>query len=101
MRSPLRSLANLMIVGAYLEVLLVAVGIGLTAQLWRQGEFRSTSLFLLSLVIWIIGGVALFLSFKCLGEIAQAAADFADREADVSSRPVMPVNDDVDTPQLR
>ncbi len=78
----LRALSDFVVLGAYLELLLVAVGVGMTIYLWIGGVIASAVVVLIALVGWLILGGALYVFFKALGELLLAAADVADQSHD-------------------
>ncbi len=78
----IRALSDLLLVGAYVELLLIAAGIGLTFYLWQRGIIPTGSILVLCLIGWIIVGAALYLLFKCLGELASLFVDLADQQTD-------------------
>ena len=78
-----RAISDFMVLGAYVEILLVAVGIGLMIHLKVTGRIESVSLFFALLVAWLVPGIALFLFFKYLGELAFLLAEVGDQQNDV------------------
>ena len=78
----MRALSDLLLVGAYVELLLVAAGIGLTFYLWRLEIIPTGSILVLCLIGWIVLGAALYLFFKCLGELVALFVELADQQTD-------------------
>lgn len=78
----IRTLSDFVVVGAYVELLLVVCGIGLTFYLWWRGIIPTGSLLVVCLIGWIIVGTALYLLFKCLGELTSLFVDLADQQTD-------------------
>ena len=78
-----RAISDFMVLGAYVEILLVAVGIGLMIHLKLTGAIPSLSLFFALVVAWLVPGIALFLFFKYLGELAFLLAEVGDQQNDV------------------
>ena len=78
----LRTLSDFIVVGAYVELLLALVGIGLTFYLWLRGIIPAGSLLILCVIAWIMVGAALYLLFKGLGELVALFIDLADQQAD-------------------
>jgi DNA-directed RNA polymerase subunit RPC12/RpoP len=78
-----RAISDFMVLGAYVEILLVAVGIGLMIHLKVTGGIESVSLFFALLVAWLVPGIGLFLFFKYLGELAFLLAEVGDQQNDV------------------
>ena len=79
----MRALSDFLVLGAYLEVLLVSVGIGLVIYLRIAGLIASLSMLFLLIVAWLIVGIGLFLFLKYLGELAFLLADVGDQQNDV------------------
>jgi len=80
--SRMRALSDLLLAGAYIGLLLAAVGAGLTIYLRVGGMLDSTVLLLLCLVGWAIVGLGLFLGLKVLAELAFLLAFLADQQSD-------------------
>ena len=78
-----RSLADFLVLGAYLELLLVAVGIGLTIYLKIAGVLESIAVLFVVVVAWLVVGGGLYLFFKYLGELAFLLADVGDQQNDL------------------
>jgi hypothetical protein len=78
-----RALSDVLILGAYVEILLVALGVGLMIYLRLSGLIASVSVFLVLVIGWLVAGIALFLFFKCLGELAFLLAEVGDQQNDV------------------
>jgi DNA-directed RNA polymerase subunit RPC12/RpoP len=78
-----RALSELLILGAYLAVFLVLMGVGLTVYLKITDVIQSVPLFLVCLVGWAVAGVVLYLSLKYLGELAFLLADVGDQQNDL------------------
>lgn len=78
-----RAISDFMVLGAYVEILLVAVGIGLMIHLKLTGGIASLSVFFALVVAWLVPGIALFLIFKYLGELAFLLAEVGDQQNDV------------------
>jgi hypothetical protein len=78
----IRTLSDLLIVGAYVELMLVAFAIVVTLYLWMRGILSSGSILVMCIIGWMLAGVALYLIFKCLGELVSLFADLADQQAD-------------------
>ena len=76
----IRALAELLVLGAYLELFLVAVGIGLTIHLWVEGVVPTASLMVVGILVLTLLGTALFLVLKFLGELAVFFADLGDQQ---------------------
>lgn len=81
--SRFRALSDFLVLGAYVEVLLAAVGVGLVIFLGLSGDIERLPILLLLIVGWLIVGTALFLFLKYLGELAFLLADAADQLNDV------------------
>ena len=54
----IRAISDFMVLGAYLEILLVAAGIGLMIHLKVTGGIASLSVFFALLVAWLVPGIA-------------------------------------------
>jgi DNA-directed RNA polymerase subunit RPC12/RpoP len=78
-----RTFSDFLVLGAYLEILLVAVGIGLMIYLRISGLISSVSVLFALLVAWLILGAGLFLFFKYLGELAFLLAEVGDQQNDI------------------
>ena len=78
-----RALSDVLILGAYVQILLVAMGIGLMIYFRLSGLIPSVSLFFVLIIGWLVAGIALFLFFKCLGELAFLLAEVGDQQNDV------------------
>jgi hypothetical protein len=78
-----RAISDFLILGAYVEILLVAVGIGLMVYLKLSGLIPSVSLLFALVVAWLVPGIALFVFFKYLGELAFLLAEVGDQQNDV------------------
>ncbi|MBI4601089.1 MAG: hypothetical protein HY721_03925 [Planctomycetes bacterium] len=78
-----RNLSDFLVLGAYVELLLVALGVGLLVYLWISGILESASVLLVLIVGWLVVGVGLYLFFKYLGELAFLLADIGDQQNDV------------------
>jgi len=76
----LRALSDLLILSAYLTLMLVLVGAGLTVYLQVEGGLSSLPLLLLCLVGWALLGTVLYVSLKYLGELAFVLADMGDQQ---------------------
>lgn len=81
--SRFRALSDFLVLGAYVEILLVSVGMGLVIFLKLSGAIVSLALVLLLIVGWLVVGTGLFLFLKYLGELAYLLADAADQLGDV------------------
>jgi len=81
--SRFRALSDFLVLGAYLELLLVSVGIGLVIYLRLSGTLESVSLLFLLIVIWLVIGAGLFLFLKYLGELAFLLAEVGDQQHDI------------------
>lgn len=79
----LRALSDLLIFAAYFEVLLVALGGGMTTYLWWIRWIPNAALLLVCIAAWLIVGTAAYLLLKCLGELAFLSADVADQQNDL------------------
>jgi DNA-directed RNA polymerase subunit RPC12/RpoP len=80
--SGLRELSDYLVIGAYVEILLVSLGIGLVIYLRIIGLIQAVSLLFLFVVIWLVVGTGLFLLLKYLGELAFFLADVGDQQRD-------------------
>ena len=78
-----RALSELLVLGAYLAVFLVLMGIGLTVYLKIADVITSIPILLVCLVGWAVAGVVLYLSLKYLGELAFLLADLGDQQNDL------------------
>jgi DNA-directed RNA polymerase subunit RPC12/RpoP len=78
-----RTLSDFLVLGAYVELLLVAVGIGLMIYLKVGGLIESVSVLFVLIVGWLVVGVGLYLFFKYLGELAFLLADVGDQQNDL------------------
>lgn len=78
-----RTLSDFLVLGAYVEILLVAVGIGLMIYLKISGLITSVSILFALVVAWLLVGTGLFLFFKYLGELAFLLAEVGDQQNDV------------------
>ncbi|MGQ9591656.1 MAG: hypothetical protein ACUVYA_15340 [Planctomycetota bacterium] len=78
-----RILSDFLVLGAYFELLLVCVGIGLGIYLRLSGFVTNGAVLLIVLVAWLVLGTVLFLLLKYLGELAFLLADVAEQQADV------------------
>ena len=78
----LRALSDLLLIGAYLEVFLVVVGVAITGYLWFEA-IVSTPWAVLALVVWTGAGVAAFLLLKSFAELALLLADVGDQQTDL------------------
>jgi len=78
-----RALSELLVLGAYLVVFLILMGMGLTIYLKIAGAISSIPVLLLCLVGWAVVGVVLYLALKYLGELAFLLADVGDQQNDI------------------
>ena len=78
-----RALSELLILGAYLELFLVLMGIALTVYLKIAGVIENVPLLLIALVGWGVGGALVYLGLKFLGELAFLLADVGDQQNDL------------------
>ena len=78
-----RTFSDFLVLGAYVEMLLVALGIGLMIYLRISGLISSVSVLFALLVTWLILGVGLFLFFKYLGELAFLLTEVGDQQNDI------------------
>ena len=78
-----RALSDFLVLGAYVEILLVSAGIGLVIYLRLCGLIGSVSLLFLLIIVWVIVGTGLFLFLKYLGELAFLLADIGDQQNDI------------------
>jgi DNA-directed RNA polymerase subunit RPC12/RpoP len=81
--SRFRALSDFLVLGAYVELLLVAVGIGLLVYLRITGSIATVTHLLVLSIAWLGLGLCLFLFFKYLGELAFLLADIGDQQNDV------------------
>jgi DNA-directed RNA polymerase subunit RPC12/RpoP len=79
----LRALSDPLLMAAWLSVMLVLLGAGLSIYLAVHGTLPSLSVLLLCLVGWSLLGTFLFFGFKCLGELAFLLADLGDQQNDL------------------
>jgi len=79
----LRALSDFLVLGAYVEILLVAVGLGLLIHLKISGVIGSVAILFALIVGVLVLGIGLFLFFKYLGELAFLLADVGDQQNDV------------------
>ena len=93
-----RALSELLVLGAYLVVFLVLLGMGLTVYLKITGVIGSIPVLLLGLLGWAIGGVVLYLALKYLGELAFLLADVGDQQNDVVQL-LLDVRDNTEPPE--
>lgn len=80
--SRMRALSDFLVLGAYLEILLACVGMGLVVYLRIAGVFTSLPVLFLLIVAWLIVGTGLFLFLKYLGELTFLLADVGDQQND-------------------
>jgi hypothetical protein len=78
-----RALSDVIVLGAYLELLLVAVGAGIMVYLRYSGIIETASVLFALLVAWLVVGIGLYLFFKYLGELAFLLADVGDQQNDL------------------
>lgn len=78
-----RNLSDFLVLGAYVELFLVAVGVGLIVYLKIAGFVASMAVLFTLIVAWLVVGVGLYLFFKYLGELAFLLADVGDQQNDV------------------
>lgn len=78
-----RALSDFLVLGAYLELLLVSVGVGLLIYLKISGVIAAFSVLFLWILGWLAIGASGFLLLKYLGELAFLLADMADQQNDV------------------
>ena len=78
-----RALSDFLVLGAYLELLLVGVGLGLLIYLRLSGWIENLALLFSLIVVWLILGTGLYMLFKYLGELAYLLADIGDQQNDV------------------
>lgn len=78
-----RALSDVFLLSAYVVLLLVLLGIGLTIYLKLAGIIPSVALMVLCLAAWSLIGIALFLGLKFAGELAYLFSDLADQQRDV------------------
>ncbi len=93
-----RALSELLILGAYLVVFLVLMGMGLTVYLKISGAIASVAALLACLAGWAIAGVVLYLSLKYLGELAFLLADVGDQQNDVVQL-LLDIRDNTEPPE--
>lgn len=78
----IRALSDFLVLAAYFELLLVAVGVGLMIFFRLSGIIQSIPLLFALVIAWLVVGIALFIFFKYLGEIAFLLADLGDQQRD-------------------
>ncbi len=93
-----RALSELLILGAYLVVFLILMGMGLTVYLKVVGVIGSVAVLLACLVGWAVAGVVLYLSLKYLGELAFLLADVGDQQNDVVQL-LLDIRDNTEPPE--
>ena len=78
-----RALSEVFLIFAYIEILLVFMGIGLTIYLKIAGFIPNIPLLLLCLVGWSALGAILFLALKFAGELAFLLSEIGDQQKDL------------------
>jgi DNA-directed RNA polymerase subunit RPC12/RpoP len=78
-----RALSEILVLGAYLVVFLVLLGMGLTVYLKISGAIATVPVLLVCLVGWGIAGAVLYMTLKYLGELAFLLADVGDQQNDL------------------
>ena len=78
-----RALSELLLLGAYLSMFLVLLGMGLTVYLKIVDVIPGVPLLLVCLLGWALGAVVLYLGMKYLGELAFLMADMGDQQNDL------------------
>jgi uncharacterized Zn finger protein (UPF0148 family) len=78
-----RNLSDLLVLGAYVELLLVAVGVGSIVYLKLDGTIGSVPLLIALIIVWLVIGIALYLLLKYLGELSFLLADVGDQQNDI------------------
>lgn len=78
----LRALSELCLLFAYLEVVFVLMGMGLTVYCTLEGLIASVPLLVLCLVGWVIVGSVLYVVLKFLAELAFVLSDIGDQQRD-------------------
>ena len=79
----LRTLSDLLIFTAYVALMLVLVGMGLTIFLKIKGVVASVAVLLLCLVGWMFLGAVLYTLLKLCGELTFLLADLGDQQNDL------------------
>lgn len=80
----LRALSELFLLLAYVELVLVLMGVGLTVYLKLSGVLTSIPLLVLCLVGWGILGTVLYIALKLAGELCFLLSDLGDQQRDVT-----------------
>jgi DNA-directed RNA polymerase subunit RPC12/RpoP len=93
-----RALSELLVLGAYLVVFLVLLGMGLTVYLKIAGTIASIPVLLMALLGWAIGGAVLYLALKYLGELAFLLADVGDQQNDLVQL-LLDIRDNTEPPE--
>lgn len=93
----LRALSELFLVFAYLGLLMVGLGAGLTIYLKLSGVIESLAVMLIALVGWGLVGGTLYLVMKLLAELVHLFADIGDQQRDQVSL-LLDVRDNTDEP---
>lgn len=78
-----RSLSDILVLCAYFELFLVAVGTGLMIYLKLTGFIPNLATLLSLIVIWLLTGSGLYFLFKFLGEFAYLLSDVGDQQNDI------------------
>ena len=79
----LRNLSDFLVLAAYVELLLVVVGVGSMVYLKLGGTIESVSLLVALMIAWLVIGIALYLLLKYLGELSFLLADVGDQQNDI------------------
>jgi DNA-directed RNA polymerase subunit RPC12/RpoP len=78
-----RALSEVLLIFAYVELLLVFLGIGVTIFLKVTGVITTIPVLLLCLVGWSVFGTVLYLGLKFAGEFAFLLSDIGDLQKDL------------------
>jgi hypothetical protein len=91
-----RSFSDILVLGAYVELLLCALGMGLLVYLRIDGVIQSASVLLVLLTVWLILALGLYLALKYLGELAFLLSDLGDQQNDLVQL-LLDLRDNTDT----
>lgn len=79
----LRNLSDFLLLGAYVQLLLCATGLGAQLYLLISGVLPGLALFLVLAVAWMVVGTSLYLLLKCLAEAAFLLSEVGDQQNDI------------------
>ena len=78
-----RNLSDILVLGAYIELFLAAIGVGLMIYLKLCGIIQTNAILLCLVVGWVVIGSSLYLVFKFLAELSYLLSDVGDQQNDV------------------